>query len=164
MPSAANHAKKLADERRNYQKLERRLVLLAWLLGKFGFAGNKELLDFAAEAEEGFDGEGRAYVTNLLRNRGSKCAIDPGDLERYDANIRRHLDHINRLRTRPVVLKYFQHLALLFAEIYLDAWFRRRASLLAELNNFVRGRNIDKLAGDPPDAEFTGAELGKLAY
>lgn len=164
MAVKSKEAEKRAEERRNYQKLERRLVLLAWLLDKFGLAGNKELLDFTTEAEEGFDGEDRAYVTNLLRNRGSKCAVPASDLERYDGNIRRHLVHINRLRSRPVVLKYFQHLALLFAEIYLDGWFHRRASLLAELNAFVRKRNIDKLPGDPVDEEFTEAELSKLAY
>ena len=157
-------AAKRAEERRNYQQLERRLVLLSWLLGKFGFRENKELLEFTAQADEGFDGEGRAYVTNLLRNRGSQCAIDPADLERYDANIRQHLDHINRLRSQPVVLKYFQHLALLFSEIFLDAWTHRRASLRAELNACVRSRNIDKLAGEPADEEFTPAELNKLAF
>lgn len=155
---------KRAEERRNYQKLERRLVLLNWLLGKFGFRENKDLLEFTALADEGFDGEGRAYVTNLLRNRGSKCTIDPGDLERYDANIRRHLDHINRLRSQPVVLKYFQHLALLFSEIFLDAWAHRRASLRAELNAFVRSRNIDKTDGEPDDEEFSPSELNKLAF
>ena len=164
MATNPKDSQRRSEERRNYQKLERRLVLLAWLNAKFGFAGNKDLIEFTAEAGEGFDGEGRAFVTNLLRNRGTKCAVDPPDLERYDTNIRRHLAHINRLRTRPVVLKYFQHLALLYGEIYLDAWFHRRATLLAELNAFVRERNIDKLPGEPVDAEFTEAELSKLAY
>lgn len=164
MAASPTDAQRRAEERRNYQKLERRLVLLSWLHGKFGFEGNREMLEFAAEAGEGFDGEGRGHVTGLLLNRGEKCRIARGDLERYDGNIRRHLAHINRLRTRPVVLKYFQHLALLFAEIYLEAYFRRRATLRAELNVFVRERNIEKMAGEPADAEFTEAELGKLAY
>jgi len=164
MAATAKPEAKRAEERRNYQKLERRLVLLSWLLDKFGFRENKELLEFTAQADEGFDGEGRAYVTNLLRNRGSKCRIEPADLERYDSNIRRHLDHINRLRSQPIVLKYFQHLALLFSEIFLDAWAHRRASLREELNTFVRSRNIDKLAGEPEDEEFTQAELNKLAF
>jgi hypothetical protein len=43
---ASTASEKRAEERRNYQKLEGRLVLLAWLQGKFGFAGNKELLEF----------------------------------------------------------------------------------------------------------------------
>lgn len=153
-----------AEERRNYQKLERRLVLLGWLNGRFGFANNGDLLEFAAEAGEGFDEEGRGYATGLLLGRGAKCRVPRADLERYDDNIRHHLGHLNRLRTRPVVLKYFQHLALLYAELYLDAWFHRRGQLLAELNAHVRERNIDKLAGEPEDAPFTETELSKLAY
>jgi len=164
MPPRPTEAQRRAEERRNYQKLERRLVLLGWLNGHFGFTHNAELLEFAAEAGEGYDEEGRSYVTGLLLGRGAKCRIPRADLERYDDNIRRHLAHLNRLRTRPVVLKYFQHLALLYAEIYLEAWFHRRGRLLAELNAHVRDRNVDKLAGEPEDAPFTETELAKLAY
>ena len=164
MPARKSDAEKRCEERRNYQKLERRLVLLAWLNGKFGFRENKELLGAIKEAGEGFDEEGRSHVLGLLLARGEKCRIPRGDLESYDANIRNHLVHINRLRTRPIVLRYFQHLALLYAEIYLDAWFHRRATLLAELNTLVDDRNIDKFPGDPPDSRFTEDDLRKLAY
>jgi len=62
-------AEKRREERRNYQKLERRLVLLAWLNGKFGFRENKELLGALKEAGEGFDEEGRSHVVGLLLAR-----------------------------------------------------------------------------------------------
>jgi len=65
MAATSKEAAKRAEERRNYQKLERRLVLLSWLLGKFGFSENKELLEFTAQADEGFDSEGRAYVESI---------------------------------------------------------------------------------------------------
>jgi len=164
MPRRQTDAQRRAEERRNYQKLEGRLALLAWLNDKFGFRENPELLAFTGEAGEGFDEEGRSFVTGLLLGRGEKCRLERADLERYDDNIRQHLAHINRLRTRPIVLKYFQHLALLYTEIYLDFYFQRRATLLAELNAFVDERNIDKSPADPPDARFTDEELGKLAY
>jgi hypothetical protein len=44
-----------------YIKLERRLVLLAWLNGMFGYTGNKELLSDIKEADEGCDDHGRSY-------------------------------------------------------------------------------------------------------
>ena len=158
-------AEQRKQERQNYQKLERRLVLLAWLNAKFGFQKNRELLAALKDTGEGFDEEGRSYVVGRFLSRGEKkCRISAATLEVYDANIRKHLDHINRLRTRPIVLRYFQHLALLYAEIYLDAYFNRRASLLAELNECVDDRNINRLPGDPVDTRFTAAELHKLAY
>lgn len=160
---AEKDATKRAEERKNYQKLERRLVLLAWLNDKFGFSENKTLLESLKEAGEGFSEEGISHVTgNLLSRRD--CKIPRADLERYDANIRAHLDHINRLRTRRITLRYFQHLALLYAEIYLDAFFLRREKLLAEVNAFVKKRNEHQTPGDPPDNSFTADELRKLAY
>ena len=163
MAKKKTSAEKRKEERQSYQKLERRLVLLAWLNAKFGFKENKSLLENVKNSGDGFDEESRSYVTGLLISRGEKCQIPRADLERYDANIRAHLNHINRLRTRPIVLRYFQHLALLYAEIYLDRYFNHRANLLAELNLFVGDRNIDKLPGDPEDTKFTTAELRKLA-
>ncbi len=147
-----------------YQKLERRLVLLAWLNRHFGFEDNEDFLKSLAEADHGFSDTGMAFVTTQLLSRGSKCRLSREKLANYDANIERHLEKINRKRIRPIVLRYFQHLSLLYTEIYLDRYFHDRANLLAELNRFVADRNIDKLPGDIQDAKFTDDELGKVAY
>lgn len=154
----------MSDNLQRYHKLERRLVLLAWLNRHFGFEDNEDFLKSLAEADNGFDDAGMAFVTARLLSRGSKCRLSRDTLARYDANIGRHLAAINRKRTRPIVLRYFQHLALLYTEIYLDRYFHDRANLLAELNLFVDDRNIDKLPGDIQDARFTDEELGKVAF
>ena len=156
-------AQKRREERQNYQKLERRLVLVGWLNAKFGFDENSKLLETLSESEDGYDGDGVSHVVgNLASHHG--CKFSREELLVYDANIHNHLAHINRLRTRPIVLRYFQHLALLYTEIFLDAFFQQPANLLAELNSYISERNIDKLPGEPEIPRFTAAELPKLAF
>lgn len=154
----------MSEKFKEYQKLERRLVLLAWLNRHFGFEHNEDFLKSLAEADHGFSDSGMAFVTTQLLSRGSKCKLSRDTLAGYDANIERHLQRINRKRTRPIVFRYFQHLSLLYTEIYLDRYFHDRANLLAELNLFVDDRNIDNVPGDVQDARFTDDELGKVAY
>src|SRR5207245_8332818 len=49
----------------------------------------------------------------------------PGDmLLGYDQNIVTHTLRLNERRTVPIRWKYFQWLSLLFAEVYLDRFFR----------------------------------------
>jgi hypothetical protein len=38
----------------------------------------------------------------------------------YDLRIKSYVERLNRFRTPPVQLKYFQYLAVLFTELYLD--------------------------------------------
>ena len=147
-----------------YVKLERRLVLLAWLNSLFGYGSNQELLSDTKRVAEGFDPSGRSFIFHHMVGRGDKCLVPLPDLGRYDDNIRNHLAAINERRPEPVTLRYFQHLALLYTEIFLDWRFNRPGELVRVLNDFVRGRNARKSPGDAPDAEFTGDDLDKLAY
>ena len=70
------------------------------------------------------------------------------DLAHYDDNVRTHLAAINRHRPEPITLRYFQYLAALYTEIYLDHYFNRRGQMVADLNAFVRQRNAARLPGD----------------
>ena len=63
---------------------------------------------------------------------------------------------MNARRAEPITLRYFQHLAALYTEIFLDWYFHRRAQMLRSLNGFVAKRNAKKLAGEPQDATFSG--------
>ena len=147
-----------------YVRLEERLVLLAWLNDLFGFPRNRDLLAEMKVAAEGFDGLGRSYVYHQLIARGDKVKIAPADLARYDDNIRGHLQAMNARRPEPITLRYFQYLAALYAEVFLDHYFHRRAEMLRSLNSFVAARNAKRLAGEPQDAEFSAADLKKLAF
>jgi hypothetical protein len=147
-----------------YVKLERRLVLLAWLNNLFGYESNRDLLADMKEAAEGFDASGRSYVTLRLESRGNKVKVSQADLARYDDNIREHLQAMNAHRLEPITLRYFQYLAVLYTEIFLDCYFHRRGELLRWLNEFVTERNQKKLPGDSKDAKFTEHDLKKLAF
>ena len=130
-----------------YVKLENRLVLLAWLNSLLGYKRNKDLLADTKGSSEGFDASGRSFLYHHLIGRGSQVKITSEDLEHYDDNICAHLAAINRGRTEPITLRYFQHLAALYTEIVLDRYFNARAQLLADLNAFVRERNAAKAPG-----------------
>lgn len=147
-----------------YVKLERRLVLLAWLNDLFGYESNRDLLADMKEAAEGFDSSGHSYIYHRLEARGSKVKIPLVVLARYDENIREHLRGMNAHRAEPITLRYFQYLAVLYAEIYLDRYFNRRGELLRSLNEFVARRNQHKLPGEPKDSRFTERDLTKLAF
>ena len=147
-----------------YVKLEQRLVLLAWLNDLFGFQSNRALLADMKEAAEGFGSSGRSYIYHRLEARGSKVKVSLADLARYDDNIREHLRAMNAYRAEPITLRYFQHLAVLYTEIFLDRYFNRRGELLRSLNAFVERRNATKLPGEPRDSKFSERDLTKLAF
>ena len=147
-----------------YIKLEQRLVLLAWLNDLLGYETNRELLTNMKDPQEGFDASGRSHIYYLLEARGDKVKIPLANLARYDDNIREYLHAMNARRPEPITLRYFQHMAVLYTEIMLDFYFRRRGELLRSLNKFVQGRNAARAPGDPVDADFSPRDLTKLAF
>lgn len=150
--------------RSQYTRLEQRLVLLSWLLSLFGYEKNQDLLADMKEAEEGFGTDGRSYIYHRLVGRGGRLKVSPDELARYDDNIRSHLAAINGHRSEPVTLRYFQHLALLFTEVFLDWRFHHPGELLRRLNQFVRELNARKAVGEPPEPEFAASDLNRIAY
>ena len=147
-----------------YVKLEQRLVLLAWLNDHFGYERNRDLLMEMKEAGEGFDASGRSYVYHRLESRGDKVKIPLADLARYDDNVCEHLRVMNARRPEPIRLRYFQHLAAIYSEFFLDWYFNRRGKMLGSLNRFIDKRNVSKTAGEPKDAKFSESDLKKLAF
>ena len=144
-----------------YIKLEQRLALLAWLNNLFGYNNNRDLLQDIREAGEGFDAEGRSHVYRRLASRGGKVRIPPDDLACYDDNIRAHLRAISARRPR-LKLKYFQYLAALYTEIFLDGYFNDRANMRASLNDFLVRHNAGK--GVFTEEKFAESDLKKLAF
>jgi len=154
----------IASPQVEYIKLENRLVLLAWLNNMFGFSSNKELLNDMKQAGEGFDPDGHSFIYLRLISRGDKLGISVLDLERYDDNIRKHLATINQNRSEPIHLRYFQYLALLYSELFLDWRFNHHGELLKSLNQLVNERNGHKSFGEVPDPQFIETDLNKLAF
>ncbi|MBC7907098.1 MAG: DEAD/DEAH box helicase family protein [Rhodospirillaceae bacterium] len=142
----------------------RRLVLFHWMLGQLGYRRFADLQDAMWNAPEGLteDNVSRFHHT-LVGHLKPEAQLDAIQLLTYDANIVRHTAAISGRRERPVQLKYFQYLALLFTEIYLDRWFTDPAKLLAELEAFRAAHNED-LAADDRIGSFQPEDLRKLAF
>lgn len=152
------------NNKSGYVKLERRLVLLAWLNDLLGFESNRDLLADLRDVEEGFDASGRSYIYHHLEARGGRVKLELANLARYDDHVREHLRAMNARRPEPITLRYFQYLAALYSEIFLDSYFGGRRALLRSLNRFVKERIASKPAGDPKDALFSESDLKKLAF
>ncbi len=92
----------------------------------------------------------------------SRLSVSADDLLRYDQNIIRYSQSINRHRKQPVRWKYFQYLALLFTELFLDFWATDETDFLKQLNWFVGDYN----SKNPNDTinNFAPADLRKLAF
>ena len=73
--SSRNDDSSFITQHSSFQRLEQRLVLLAWLNGHFGYEHNRDLLADMKEAGEGFDAAGRSYVYHRLEARGAKVKI-----------------------------------------------------------------------------------------
>ena len=146
----------------SYSQLEQRLTLLSWLHNLLGYADTKQLLDDTRPAKEGFDGEGRSDVYRRLAARAD-AEISTEDLRRYDDNIREHLAAMNRGRTQPITLRYFQYLATLYTEIFLDRYSKSPAALLASLNEHVANLNSNR-RGSRSVERYETADLKKLAF
>lgn len=131
----------------DYIKLEQRLVLVDWACQKLGYESNKAMLQSLRDVDEGFDGKGSSYLVQVIAARGSKCKVSREDLDRYDANIRAHLNYFNKHRNERLTLRYFQHLSLLITELFLDRRFNHEAALRKELNDFVDRRNSRRGSG-----------------
>jgi len=141
-------------------RLERQLALVRWLCRQFGFADNAAMLEKCKDSEGRRDGQ--SNILSVLQGQDA-LQIPPADLERYDANIARHLDKMNARRSEPVALKYFQQLAALGTEYYLHRFFSAPHSLLADLNDFLgeHNRPSGHLEGF---AHFTQDDLRKIAF
>jgi hypothetical protein len=148
----------------HYSELEQRLVLVAWLNSLLGYDSNRDLLSDMRESAEGFDASDRNYIYHRLEGRGDKVQVPLSDLARYDDNIREHLRAMNALRPEPITLRYFQYLAVLYTEIFLDRYFHRPGEFLRSLNEFVDKRNASKPVAEPKDPKFSREDLGKLAF
>jgi hypothetical protein len=143
--------------KRNETRLEDRLVLHGWMNALFGYADTREVLTDLEKAAEGFDAAGRSYVLERLLSRGGKLQLGEADLERYDANVRDHLAAINRRRPEPITLRYFQHLAALYAEVFLDRRANDPQGLAADLN-------AQAVRLNEPVVRFEPGDLDKLAF
>ena len=148
---------------KGYIRLEQNLALLAWLHRRLGYADTHTLLKDIGQLNEGFREDGRSHISIHLEARsGQMQGLTVEDLQRYDGNIREHLAAMNEGRPEPITLRYFQYLASLYAEIYLDWYINRGGGLLVSLNRFVSEHNANCAPNLRYD-QFTSNDLSKLS-
>ena len=146
------------------KKINNHLILHGWLNSQFGYRTQRDLLSDLAPLDEGFTPDGHSTIYEFLMSRPNIKPDIEGVLPNYDTNVKKHLSTINKERTQPIVLRYFQYLALLYTEIFLHWKFNRPGEFLSQLNTFVETRNNEKAPGDPMDTTFTKMDIEKLAF
>ena len=165
------------DEQRPL-RFEQRLVLHQWLLSLFGVPSFERLAaSLKAPELEGFDENNVTRFHHQLRLLFERPELPHDVLLAYDQNIVRHWRQITERRSHAgpfLYPKYFQYLALLFTEIYLDRYFRDPDGLLAQLNAHVDAFNRGEYrvpgapAGPIPEASriepYSRQDLNKVAF
>jgi len=150
-------------------RFQRRLALVAYFRHVFGVKDPldpqavRAFYDMLKQQPEGHNAEGRSYVARVLEGPAASH-VDVERLLTYDANVRRHIGALNRRRAEPVTLKYFQVLAALMTEHYLDRATHEPQAFLADLNAFVDRQNGRAETARIEFPHFTPADLDKLAY
>lgn len=143
------------------EKLEKHLVLNKFFLNLFGFDDFNELREKLIYKEEGYDSYGRSnFVDALINLKNSQTTED--QLLRYDEAIREYVEKLRQNRRQPNFnLKYFQYLAVLFTEIFLERYYNDRERFLNELNAFLEEVNKESKTKISP---FTEEDIKKLAF
>ncbi len=148
-------------------KFAQKLVLNQWILHLFGVSSIDKLAERMRFPEiEGFDENNVSKVYHNLRLFINGPELPHDLLLAYDQNIVRHWQRITERRNKvghPLYPKYFQYLALLFTEIYLDRYFSGPDKLLEDLNTYVKAFNLGKAERDRIET-FRASELNKLAF
>ncbi len=157
-------AKETTMPKKKTKELNNHLTLHGWLNDQFGYETTRDLLSDVANVDEGFTPSGYSPICEFLMSRPNLKNEIEDPLPIYDANIKRHLSAINNRRTQPIVLRYFQYLALLYTEIFLDWKFNRPAEFLRQLNDFVQTRNDARAPGDAMDTPFLETDIEKIAF
>jgi len=144
-----------------------RLLLFRWFLGLFGHKTLAGLAGKMNDSEyEGLDDNQNTFfwreLDGLLLRRGAAAKISRDALREYDENICRHVKRVGENRG-GLKLKYFQYIACLFTEMYLDRYFTDQAALAAELNEFAKKVKYESL-GQIDVEQFSPANMNKLAF
>jgi hypothetical protein len=159
-------------------RFDQRLALQQWILNLFGVVSIEKLaVPLKAPELERFDENNVSFFHHNLKLLFDRPELPQDLLLAYDQNIVRHWRRITERRnhTGPTLFpKYFQYLALLFAEIYLDRFFGDPDRLVKHLNEYVESFNrgdysVGSLPGMPlPDVSrvepFTKLDCNKLAF
>ena len=147
-------------------KLQEALVLFKYILSLFGCRDLSALSEnLKDQALEGIDDEGTSKIVHALKaHLYIGYEINEAMLLEYDRNIVKHTQAINENRKDKITWKYYQYLALLFTEVYLDRYFSDRQALLDGINRFLCEEFNARQETWHEMPAFTEDDLNKLAF
>ena len=154
----------MAKKRKTQElRFDDKLVLFKYCLEQLGIRDWKRLRDTLNRPEEEGTNEATGntkFLDHLLMLQGSVAA---DRLRLYDEHIQKYTRQIGKNRG-GLTWKYFQYLALLFTEMYLDRYFNEREQLCKELNDY-KDRLYDESMGLIAFKEpFNEERMNKLAF
>jgi hypothetical protein len=143
--------------------LERRLILNKFILNLFGSQTFVDLKEMLKDQKEGFENDVRSYFVNVLIGL-EPLRIPTEEILRYDLAIKEYSERLSKYRRENINLKYFQYLAVLFTEVFLDRYFNGRKRFLNELNSFIDSLNDEIIKPEDRFTNFEEENLKKIAY
>ena len=143
----------------------KKLVLNQYILSLFDVKDFRRLASYIDNLrfEEISEDKVSQFCQHLPNAFGSNAVIDVDTLRQYDANITAHTKKMKNSEGAPIKWKYFQYLALLFTEIYLDRYFNHREELIVALNAYLPRIN-NNLPPKEQLSEFTEDDLRRIAF
>ena len=146
-------------------RLQEALVLHKYILHLLGCKDLEALSqDLKDPALEGVDDEGTSRIFYALKMHMYDYEIKEEKLYEYDRNIVKHTKEINERREEKITWKYYQYLALLFTEIYLDRYFSDKQRLLDDINEFMAHDFNQRTETWHDMPMFTEDDLNKVAF
>lgn len=120
--------------------LEDHLILSQAIAFALGLENLGDIREFS-EDSEGYEDDGRTRMHYLILRKLARRKIPESLLQKYDDNIKKYSEYMKKNRRQELTLKYYQYLAVLFAEIYLDNYFKdpKRFPVLINQWNKERG-------------------------
>lgn len=138
------------------------LILFRYFLSEIGVSEIQRLSQTLNSSEyEGTNQNGDSYFYEYIQALPN-LKVEKSLLRQYDENIMRHLKAIGDKRG-GLKLKYFQYVALLFTEMYLDRYFSDKEKFVEELNNWLHDKASESLGAIFFD-DYKASDLNKLAY
>ncbi|MDD4200514.1 MAG: DEAD/DEAH box helicase family protein, partial [Eubacteriales bacterium] len=145
-------------------KLSDRLILFKYMLSLFGETSIETLCN--GMKDEKWEGLDENNITKFFYFITGKYAglfsFPAAKLQLYDNNIVSHTLKMQKKRDR-FRWKYFQYMALLFTEIYLDKYFSDPEKLKNDLNKYLEQFMRDNKIEDEEIKPYTLEDLNKIA-
>jgi len=143
-------------------RLEDYLVLNRYMHHLLGAEDFETLKNLLSPLPEGPDGTGQSYFFGRLVTQPD-LRIPSDRLEQYDRRVMNYEARLRKARRNFQGFRYFQYLALLYTEIFLDRLTEDPGALAAELNQFLADlRGEEPELADFPD--FSPDHLRRLAF